>query len=382
KLIHKFGHEIILFLWHNITETSGTISPKYQVVSVLPQTNPKTRKTPIPVHLFIEEAPRLTTRFGAGYGTEDQFRAFLDFGYKGFLGGARQLKLNLKHSSLEPYSASLKWIQPQFLTKKSSITLNPFIIKNSEPGYVTQTFGLNVPITYRFSDDFSSTLTYYLERVKQDVGQGYEEIPHSGDGIFPYNKSGILVSTRFNNSKPQFFPTQGITAFIGFKLNGYLLGSDFNYNSLWAEFRTYYEIGDVVIAFRILTGGIHSADTSQFIPVEDRFYSGGSNSVRGWNRSDLGPKRSNGSPLGGKSVMEGNLEARYPLFWKVSGVAFLDAGNVWTESYTYKLKELAYAVGGGIRVETPIGPIRFDVGFPVWNEKKKPQFFISVGQAF
>jgi outer membrane protein insertion porin family len=40
------------------------------------------------------------------------------------------------------------------------------------------------------------------------------------------------------------------------------------------------------------------------------------------------------------------------------------------------------AVGGGLRINTPIGPIRFDVGVPTWNEKRKPQFFLSVGQAF
>jgi outer membrane protein insertion porin family len=131
-----------------------------------------------------------------------------------------------------------------------------------------------------------------------------------------------------------------------------------------------------------MAGGIHSGDSTGFIPVEDRFYSGGSNSVRGWNRSELGPKRESSTPLGGKSIIEANLELRQHLFWRLSGVAFIDAGNVQRNSFEYKLNELAYAVGGGLRVETPIGPIRFDVGFPVWNEKRSPQFFISVGQAF
>jgi outer membrane protein insertion porin family len=70
------------------------------------------------------------------------------------------------------------------------------------------------------------------------------------------------------------------------------------------------------------------------------------------------------------------------LFWKLSLVGFIDAGNVWTESYNYNFNELAYAAGGGLRFETPIGPVRLDVGFPLWNEKRSPQFFLSVGQAF
>ena len=80
--------------------------------------------------------------------------------------------------------------------------------------------------------------------------------------------------------------------------------------------------------------------------------------------------------------MEGNFELRYKLFWRLSGVVFLDAGNVWLPSFDYHINKLAYATGGGLRLDTPIGPVRFDLGFPVWNEKKSPQFFISVGQAF
>lgn len=165
-------------------------------------------------------------------------------------------------------------------------------------------------------------------------------------------------------------------------MNGHFLGGSFNYTRLWADFRIYHKIGEVVLSYRIMAGGIASADTSGFIPVEDRFYSGGSNSNRGWSRQQLGPKRASGTPIGGKSIFETNLEARYHLFWRLSIAAFIDASNVWLNSYEYHLGELAYAVGPGLRISTPIGPIRFDVGFPVWNQKHGPQFFLSVGEAF
>ena len=354
----------------------------FRIVSVLPQTDAATQKSPIPVKLFIEEAPRLSTRFGVGYGTEDKFRTFLDLNYRGFLGTARRIRLYLKHSALEPYYASLKWTQPQFMSKKSTIAINPFISRNSEPGYETRTYGLNVPVTYRFNDRLNSTATYYLENVEQRVEAGDVELPDREDDKFAYNKSGVLLSTVFDNSKPKFSPEEGVKVSLGFKLNGHLFGSDFNYTRLWGDVRHYQEIGDWVLALRFMAGSISSLDSSGFIPVEDRFYAGGSNSVRGWNRSELGPVRESGTPLGGKSIVEGNIELRYPLFWRFSGVVFLEGGNVWRESYTYRLNDLGYAAGGGLRVETPIGPIRLDLGVPVWNEKRSPQFFISVGQAF
>jgi len=354
----------------------------FRVVSVNPEKVPETQKSPIPVSVYIEEAPRLNTRLGAGYGTEDKFRAFVNLSYHGFLGSARRLNLYLKHSALEPYSARLSWIQPQFLGMNSSISLNPFINRKEEPGYTTRTWGINVPYTYNFNPRLNSKLTYYFEDVEQLLEAGDEEFSDFESDKFPYKKSGVLLSTVFDNSNPRFSPSKGMNVSFGFKMNGYLFGSDFNYSKLWADFRTYRKTGDVILAFRLMAGGINSSDSRQFIPVEDRFYSGGSNSIRGWNRSDLGPKRESGTPLGGKSIFESNFEVRYPLFWRLSLVAFFEAGNVWEESYNYNFNDLGYAAGPGIRIDTPIGPVRFDAGFPLWNEKKSPQFFISVGQAF
>ena len=60
----------------------------------------------------------------------------------------------------------------------------------------------------------------------------------------------------------------------------------------------------------------------------------------------------------------------------------MDCGNVWIESYTWKLNEVRYSLGIGLRVNTPIGPVRFDIARPVFDEDKKVQFHFSVGHAF
>lgn len=354
----------------------------FKVASVFPNINHDTLNNQIPISIYLEEANRFSTKFGVGYGTDDKFRAFAELNFKGFLGTARRLNLHIKHSGILPYSANLRWIQPQFIVKNGSIILNPFIERKTEPGYEIRTYGLNIPINYQITTDLSTTLTYYYENVRQNIEEGDALAIDPQEKKFLYSKSGLLISTLYNSSKPQFSPNKGTHLSAGYKLNGFIFGGKFNYGRLWSEFRQYQEVKNVVLAFRFMLGGIHSQDESQFVPVEDRFYSGGSNSVRGWNRSELGPKRENGTPLGGKSIIESNIEARIPLFWLISGVLFLDAGNVWQDSFSYPLKDLAYAVGGGIRIKTPIGPIRLDIGFPVGNEKKSPQFFISVGQAF
>lgn len=355
---------------------------RFRVVSVLPERDIKTQKNPIPVNIYVEEASRLSTRFGAGYGTEDRFRTFLDVNLRGLTGGARRLNLYLKHSALEPYLVRLKFIQPLFPGTRSTLAVNPFIVRNSEPGYDTRTYGVNIPFSYAFTTTITGNMTYYLENVRQYIEAGDPEFTNMESDQFLYNKSGILLSAVYNTSSPAFSPVKGVNLSLGFKINGHLFGGDFSYTRLWGDLRAYQQAGDAVLAFRLMAGGINTPAQSGFIPVEDRFYSGGSNSIRGWNRSELGPKRESGTPLGGKSIFESNVEVRYPLFWRLSLAAFFEAGNVWEASRSWQIDQLGYAAGSGIRIDTPVGPVRFDLGFPLWNEKKSPQFFISVGQAF
>ncbi|HEX9654322.1 MAG TPA: BamA/TamA family outer membrane protein, partial [bacterium] len=125
-------------------------------------------------------------------------------------------------------------------------------------------------------------------------------------------------------------------------------------------------------------------------PIEERFYSGGNYSVRGWARQFLGPQVINDStgtvvPLGGDSALEGSLEYRHPIYKDFTGAVFLDYGNVWQKWNRFYLLDLYYAIGYGLRWNTFIGPIRVDVA---WKLNKQPldhrrmQLHFSIGQAF
>ena len=97
-------------------------------------------------------------------------------------------------------------------------------------------------------------------------------------------------------------------------------------------------------------------------------------------------------PIGGLSMIEGSSEVRLPLKGKFGAVAFFDFGNVWRESKHFDVGDLRYAVGPGIRYQTPIGPARLDVGYqlnPIEGllingepQKRRIRIHFSVGQAF
>ena len=92
------------------------------------------------------------------------------------------------------------------------------------------------------------------------------------------------------------------------------------------KYTTLYK--QLVLATRLEGGFMKALRSAELTPIADRFYAGGSNSVRGWARFDLGPKSEDNLPLGGNSLLETSIELRYPIWNIISGVVFCDAGNV------------------------------------------------------
>jgi outer membrane protein insertion porin family len=337
--------------------------------------------TRIPVEIEVNEAPRLNTQIGVGYGTEDEFRTNIDLRRLSLFGGARRIELSARHSALELYNINLRYVQPQFISSRAHLIINPFIRRDTEPGYETRRAGLNLPITYKIPDDLHSSLNFYTERVLQEVSQDDPERGDASSGEYLYNKTGFVLDNEWNTMTPLFFPEKGVFVHLSYKLNGYIFESNFNYMRLLLDFRNYQRIGAVILAAKFKVGGIQSGDNTGFIPVEDRFYTGGSMSIRGWPRSKLGPMLK-GNPIGGKSMIESSLELRYPIYGKLSGTIFTDAGNVWESSYSYHFNEFRYSVGIGLRYRIPIGPVRVDLARPIYDKKKTFQLHINIGQAF
>jgi len=336
----------------------------------------------IPVTITVKEAPQWTAKLGGGYGKEDRFRAFIQGRRIGFLGGARRLELLLKHSGLEPYVVDLKFIEPLFFSHRTALTLNPFFKRETEPGYSVSRSGARISLLYQISLYLKGSFTYIRENVSQDssgIGPGDLQDLNSDD---LYDKAGPLIALTWDNSQPLFSPDRGFFILVSSKINGYSTKADYPFVRYLWDARHYRRQFGIIVAYRIKLGLINSYDELGFVPVEERFYAGGSTSVRGWARQELGPQDPTGKPIGGNSLFEGSIEFRFPLWYKFSAVSFCDFGNVWEKSSFYPLNELRYAVGVGFGLDTPVGPLRLDVGRPVQDVKKSWEIHLSIGQTF
>ena len=138
-------------------------------------------------------------------------------------------------------------------------------------------------------------------------------------------------------------------------------------------------------AARLTVGLGEPIGTSTEIIPNKRFYSGGANSMRGFERRQLGPLDVTGAPIGGNSKLEALLEYRFPLPWRFRGTLFVDTGQVWSREPDLNERKIEVAVGPGLWIDTPIGPIRGDYGYRLTNwETSQPRavFHFSIGPAF
>jgi translocation and assembly module TamA len=140
--------------------------------------------------------------------------------------------------------------------------------------------------------------------------------------------------------------------------------------------------GRSVLAFRGLIGSIEGA-TEFALPPDQRFYGGGSGTVRGFKYQSVGPLFPDNNPIGGAAIDAGTVEFRQRLFGDFGAAVFVDGGQVSADNTPFSGK-VRIGTGGGLRYYTPVGPIRLDIAVPV---NRPPggdafEFYIGLGQSF
>ena len=208
--------------------------------------------------------------------------------------------------------------------------------------------------------------------------------------------NGRLAALEFdfdrNTAGQPLDPRQGYTLSTHVETADNWLGGSFRYNEFVGEGRKYFSLGKrLVWASRVKAGTLEGSNGAK-IPFFKRYFLGGSTSVRGWGRYQVSPLSPAGLPFGGRTMAEVSSEGRFLVRGRLSGVVFVDGGNVWAAPGKFGPGGLRWAAGPGLRYNTPIGPLRIDFGkqlnpIPglVINgiaEERKWRVHFSIGQAF
>lgn len=387
----------------------------------------------------IEENPVYVVEAAAGYGTVDCLRAQTRWTSRSFMGGARRLVLSgtvskvgigqpvdfgLENSACRAYrddafgdkldyrfAADLN--QPYFLAPENRLNATLFAERQSEPSlYQRQAYGAEAALTRRlhlrdligfaikaeYRRTLASEAVYcFALAVCQDIG-----LVALGDFHWRNSVSATYLRDRANSP---IDPTRGYVARMGLEYAPNFLGTKIDFARLTLDGTRYFPVGrDWVVATRLRVGDflgtahiVPDGDTEigELLPPEERFYAGGSNSVRGYGRNEMGTENESGVyvaeqtrvnppfgalpkgfgprgdiafvPLGGTAVAVASAELRMPspfMSERLGLAFFVDAGALSTGSVLdIGPEDLRYTPGAGLRIRTPVGPVRFDVAY-------------------
>ncbi len=401
-----------LYQLSRITESQRRLNglELFQFVNITPRL-PEDRSPVVPIVVTVAEGKHRRLLLAAGYGSEERARARINWRHVNFGGGARTGEVEAKGSSLEQGLRG-SFIEPYLFQPGISVRLSGSTWWAKEPIYEYRSSGARVVLSKDFSRAGVGAIRGVRNHVSLSLIREYEDYAISESaladltfreelialGLDPDTGRGKGTLSAFeidferNTSEQPLNPRQGYAVSGHLESAGSLLGGSFTYNEVLGEVRTYLELGPRVIwANRARSGTLAGSDGAQ-IPFYKRYFVGGSSSVRGWGRYQVSPLSSFGLPIGGRTMMEVSTEARFGIKGKLSGVVFVDGGNVWREPWDVQLSDLRWAAGPGIRYDTPIGPMRFDLGVqlnPIDGlviegnpEKRKWRVHFSIGQAF
>ncbi len=293
--------------------------------------------------------------------------------------------------------------QPYAFNKRSTIadkiTLGLYNLEQYRNYYAGNLTTLNYYISDKtFYNNASLELNEEIIRFKY----------YSTDSTLDLFNSVLSLTATHDNTNDAFSPTKGLYHSITVGSAGLipkLVLNAFNWNLNYSQYvklytvnRFYLQLGSKkrspVLATVFKVGSIFEYGTGdKLVPVQPlyKFFSGGGSSLRGWNAQENGivvkPED------GGDFLLEGSFEYRQDLFPRSKGftknigaVVFLDYGNIWNKASEFEFSQIALAAGFGVRYNLFIGPIRFDVGYKLYDPSKRElskfAFHFGIGQAF
>lgn len=336
----------------------------------------------IPVDVAVVERPRHVVNLGAAFSTDLGGSVNASWTDRNVFGNAEQLTLSAAVTQLggsvakQPgFNVAATLAFPDWLVRDQTLTLNTTAVKEYLTAYDRTAYIASATVTRKLNAFLTvgGGLSAEQARIRQ------EGTTHD------YTLAQVPLTVTYDNTGSLFDPTHGYKASAIVTPTYSIARPSAAFLIAQVSGSTYFDLGAPgrsVLAIRGLIGSVSGATTFE-IPPDQRFYGGGTATVRGYKYQSIGPKFADNKPVGGTSIDAGSVEFRQRFGESYGAVVFVDAGQVGSSSSPFG-GALKVGAGIGARYYTPIGPIRLDVAVPL-NKGRKDEIaeaYIGIGQAF
>ncbi|MDE2183047.1 MAG: BamA/TamA family outer membrane protein [Alphaproteobacteria bacterium] len=339
----------------------------------------------VPLTFDMQERPRHAVALSASYSTDLGGSLSASWTDRNLLGNAEQLSVSAAGTGLGGtatagigYTFLTRFIKPDFMQQDQQLEADVGGVKQNLDAYSQLAETIGASLRRKFSPLWTGSvgLTATHDQITQEgVTRLYPLISVPISAI--YDSTGLI--------DPLSDPSHGLrgsvtlTPEVAFGKYGQVFAV------LQAAASTYFDFstkGRSVLALRALVGSIVGGNTFD-LPPDQRFYAGGSGTVRGFRYQSIGPHFADGKPIGAAAVDAASVEFRQRILSDWGAAVFVDAGQA-SAGNTPFYGALEVGAGVGVRYYTPVGAVRLDAAMPLTHVPLNDAFevYISIGQAF
>jgi outer membrane protein assembly complex protein YaeT len=341
----------------------------------------------VDVGITVVEGPPRELVAGIGYGLEDEVRGQLRWQHNDFFGGGRQLGFRLKGSAIEQ-AIEGEFRQPYFLHPQQTFIAPLTQLRDDEPGFTVARLRFAPRVERKLRPQLTVAAGYNIEY------DDLSDVPRSTIARFEggragYEPRGIVSSltgvVERNTTVDLLDPHEGSVVNLTLEQAGGPWQGRYSFYTAVLDAKKYFPLpGKRTLAGRVRLGAGDAFGQSDDVPLFRRFFAGGINSTRGYDRHLVGPLNDDEKPVGGRTLLEASIEFRTPIYGPFGGVVFFDAGEVRRQAASLTVGDLKFGTGVGVRYQTIVGPLRVDFGIPLEPPPGEPhwQIHFSIGQAF
>jgi outer membrane protein insertion porin family len=351
----------------------------------------------VDIDFHVREQRTGSFQLGVGFSSFESFMFNGQVSEQNFLGRGQTLMFNAMFSSLRTLF-QFQFHDPYFFNEYVGFGVNGYNISEFFQSFERKRQGGSLTWSYRFTDYMNLSFTYRLEHAEAILGS---ESNRRTSPVARADRIGWTSSAQlrlsYDTRDNRMFPKTGQYSLIAFERADERIGSTANYNRVLAQSRWYFPF---LFGTTFRLNGQYSVintEDPEGVPTYERYFAGGIFDIRGFTRYSLGPSiqvannREPGSSLrefvyGGNKKVVFNAEIEVPIIpsAQIAGVLFFDTGNAFAEGEFPTYETMRKSVGFGFRWWAPIGPLRFEWGFPLDRrpDEEEMVFEFTIGSAY
>ena len=343
----------------------------------------------------LKEGERNYASLGMGMETMNEPRSFAvwnnairprgtaEFIRSNIFGSAAQVSVVGQISKKERRGV-ISWEQPYLFGFPLQSFLNGWWEREERRSYTFERQGLSFSTIKSLSEKENMIFVGTLRMARTTLLELYISESEVDRQHFPFSATSVSGSFIWERRDDPFNPVKGHFLSTTLEWAYPVFNAESDYLRIFSKYQHYVPVFPSITFSSTVRLGLGKGR----MPIHERFFGGGSNSFRGVEFDELGPKDPNFfSPIGGKALLLFNFELAFPFLTRFENLlasVFYDKGNVYSKRRQVSWGSLQDAVGFGLRYRTPLGPVRFELS---WNldapkGERAPLLFITIGNVF